>query len=47
MNEYGQDFAEYALLLGFIAVLVIVIAVTVGDDVSAYFNALALAIGGR
>ena len=45
-GEKGQDLAEYALLIGLIA-LVVVIAVTVlGTEISTTFSAIAEEVGG-
>ena len=44
-DEKGQDAAEYALLIAFIA-LVIVIAVTLlGQNISKVFNTIATTVG--
>ena len=44
VSSSGQNFAEYGLLLGFIAVLVVVAAVTIGADLLTYLDTLAQAI---
>ena len=44
--EAGQDLAEYGLLLGFIAVVVMIAVVLLGDSLLAYFNVLATAVEG-
>ena len=40
-SEQGQDLAEYALLIGLIALLVIVAVTLLGEQVSSIFSALA------
>lgn len=42
----GQDFAEYALLIGFIAVLVFLAVTVLGDNFREYVGVLATAIEG-
>ena len=37
-NDYGQDLAEYALLLGLIAVVVMVAVMALGNSLLAFFN---------
>ena len=44
MNETAQDYAEYAILLGFIAVLVIVGVTVLGESILGYFDTLVQAI---
>lgn len=43
-NEKGQDLAEYAILLGLIALLVVVSLTIIGTSISDIFNAIAVAI---
>jgi len=45
MDEKGQDLAEYALLLGFIAVVVMVAIVVLGENIKFFFGLLATEIG--
>jgi Flp pilus assembly pilin Flp len=40
----GQDFAEYALFIGFIAVVVFVAASLLGDNLHQYLDVLVQAI---
>jgi pilus assembly protein Flp/PilA len=42
--EEGQDLAEYGLLLGFIAVVLMVAVALLGDSLLAYFGTLATAV---
>jgi pilus assembly protein Flp/PilA len=37
-DEEGQDMVEYALLLGFIAVIAVVAVGTIGTKVNSYFS---------
>ena len=46
-NEEGQDLAEYGLLLGFLAVVVMIAVALLGDSLLAYFNVLAIDEGRR
>jgi Flp pilus assembly pilin Flp len=43
-KEEGQDLAEYAILLGLIALLVVVSLTIIGTSISEIFNAIAVAI---
>ena len=43
-TEEGQDLAEYGLLLGLIAVIVMVAVAALGDSLLALFNRLADAV---
>jgi pilus assembly protein Flp/PilA len=45
-GEEGQDLAEYGLLLGLIAVVVMIAVALLGDSLLAYFNVLAAAVEG-
>jgi Flp pilus assembly pilin Flp len=45
-TEEGQDLAEYALLLGLIAVVVMVAVAALGDGLLAYFGSAAAAVMG-
>ena len=45
-NEKGQDLAEYGLLIGVIALIVIVGAALVGTNLLAFFNNLGATIAG-
>lgn len=45
-NEKGQDLAEYGLLIGVIALIVIVGAALVGTNLLTFFNGLATTIAG-
>jgi pilus assembly protein Flp/PilA len=45
-SEEGQDLAEYGLLLGLIAVVVMIAVALLGDSLLAYFNVLAAAVEG-
>jgi Flp pilus assembly pilin Flp len=44
-SDEGQDLAEYALLLGLIAVVVMVAVIALGNSLLAFFNTLAEAVG--
>jgi pilus assembly protein Flp/PilA len=44
-SEEGQDLAEYALLLGLIAVVVMVAVMALGNSLLGFFNTLAAAVG--
>ena len=43
-GEKGQDLAEYAILLGLIALLVVVSLTIIGTSISEIFSELAVAI---
>ena len=43
-SEEGQDLAEYALLLGLIAVVVMVAVMALGNSLLAFFNTIAAAV---
>lgn len=43
--EKGQDLAEYALLLGLIALIVILAVTLLGNNISVIFSRLASAVG--
>ena len=43
-NEKGQDLAEYAILLGLIALLVVVSLTIIRTSLSDIFNSLAVAL---
>ena len=43
-SEYGQDLAEYSLLIGLIALLVVVSLTIIGGSISTIFKAIAVAI---
>lgn len=43
-NEEGQDLAEYALLLGLIAVVVMVAVMTLGNSLATFFGTVAAAV---
>ena len=45
-NEKGQDLAEYALLIGFIAIVLIVAVTLLGTNLNAVFTSIAGAISG-
>jgi Flp pilus assembly pilin Flp len=45
-SEEGQDLAEYALLLGLIAVVVMVAVAALGDGLLAYFGSASAAVMG-
>ena len=40
-SERGQDLAEYALLIGLIALIVILAVTLLGNNISTVFNAIA------
>ena len=40
-SERGQDLAEYALLIGLIALIVILAVTLLGNNISTIFNAIA------
>jgi len=44
-GEKGQDLAEYALLLGLIALIVILAVTLLGGNISTLFSSLASAVG--
>jgi pilus assembly protein Flp/PilA len=44
--EEGQDLAEYGLLLGLIAVVVMIAVVLLGESLLVYFNVLAASVDG-
>ena len=44
-SEQGQDLAEYALLLGLIALIVILAVTLLGDNLSALFSKMASQVG--
>ncbi len=41
----GQDLAEYSMLIGLIAILVVVTVTLLGTQISATFNGIAMEIG--
>lgn len=43
-SENGQDLAEYSLLIGLIALLVVVSVTIIGGSISTIFNAIATAL---
>ena len=43
-SENGQDLAEYSLLIGLIALLVVVSLTIIGGSISTVFNAIAAAL---
>lgn len=45
-DEKGQDLSEYALLIGFIALVVLVAVTLLGTNITAVFNNIAAAVGG-
>jgi pilus assembly protein Flp/PilA len=45
-GQKGQDLAEYAMLIGLIAILVVVTVTLLGTQISATFNGIAMEIGG-
>jgi Flp pilus assembly pilin Flp len=45
-SEEGQDLAEYALLLGLIALVVMIAVAALGDGLLAYFGSAAAAVMG-
>ena len=44
-SEKGQDLAEYALLIGLIALVVILAVTLLGTNISGLFNNIATTIG--
>jgi pilus assembly protein Flp/PilA len=44
-SEEGQDLAEYGLLLGLIAVIVMIAVAALGNSLLAYFDTLSAAVG--
>jgi pilus assembly protein Flp/PilA len=45
-DEKGQDAAEYALLIGLIALVIVVAVALLGTNLTAVFNAIAGAVAG-
>jgi pilus assembly protein Flp/PilA len=45
-SEEGQDLAEYALLLGLIALIVLIAVGVLGQNLSSLFDSMATEIGG-
>ncbi len=45
-DEKGQDAAEYALLIAFIALVIIVGVTLLGVNLNAVFNTIATTVGG-
>lgn len=43
-NEKGQDLSEYALLIGFIALVVLAAVTLLGTNITAVFNRIAAAV---
>jgi len=43
-SEKGQDLAEYSILIGLIALLVVVSLTIIGGSISTIFNAIAVAL---
>ncbi len=43
-SEKGQDLAEYSILIGLIALLVVVSLTIIGGGINEIFNAIAVAI---
>jgi pilus assembly protein Flp/PilA len=43
-SEKGQDLAEYSIMIGLIALLVVVSLTIIGGSISTIFNAIAVAI---
>ena len=43
-SEKGQDLAEYSMLIGLIALLLVVSLTIIGGGISEVFNAIAVAI---
>ena len=43
-SEKGQDLAEYSMLIGLIALLVVVSLTIIGGSINEVFNAIAIAI---
>ena len=46
-DEGGQDMAEYAVLIGFVAVTVIVAVMLLGDSITTLFNDLGSSLEGE
>ena len=44
-SEKGQDLAEYALLIGLIALIVVLAVTLLGTNISSIFSAIASSIG--
>ena len=44
-REKGQDLAEYAIMLGLIALVVIVSVTVLGENISTVFSSLASQVG--
>jgi pilus assembly protein Flp/PilA len=45
-SEEGQDLAEYALLIGLIALVVVFAVTTLGEELDAVFTAIAERVAG-
>jgi Flp pilus assembly pilin Flp len=45
-TEEGQDLAEYGLLMGFIAVVLVIAVAVVGEGLLAYFEVLGAEVEG-
>ncbi len=45
LDERGQDLAEYAILLGLLAVVVIVAVTVLGTNISSVFSSLGSQVG--
>ena len=45
-DEEGQDLAEYALLLGLIALVVVIAVTTLGTNLTTVFTNMAATVGG-
>ena len=45
-GEKGQDLAEYALLIGLIALIVVVAVTLLGTNIEAVFDRIAATVGG-
>ena len=45
-DENGQDLAEYAVLIGFVALSVIVAVMLLGDSITTLFNDLGTSLEG-
>ena len=43
--EHGQDLAEYAILLGLLAIVVIVAVTVLGTNISSVFSSLGSQVG--
>ena len=43
-SEKGQDLAEYSMMIGLIALVVVVSLTIIGGSISEVFNAIAIAI---